>query len=422
MKANFQKKMNDLSIFLNNQRHLKSIKEAFMMTVPITMVGSIALLISTPPIPATTENATLQAIKAWCMSITGFKLPYTMTIGIFGLWVLLTVAYCHAKNCGVNVLSGTLIAAVSFMCISVRPEEGKIAINGLGSGSIFAAMVIGLVTIEMYAWLLKKNVKIKMPEVVPPAVSAPLEAMLSCGIIIIVVVFVNEMLISLTGMNFSAATMAVFRPLVHGSDTLVALIFIVLLQRVLWFFGIHGSSVTNAVLNPILMANLVANQEAYAAGLPIPHTLTTVVMGGSFWGLSFLPAAIVMVAFCKSAHLKSLGKIGIIPAFCGIGEPINFGTPFILNFDLLIPSMVQFVLNCSVAYICMDLGIIHRAIVNPTLGLPSIVNVCMASMDWKAGILWVILLAVDVAMYIPFMRSYDQKLLKEEEEYAEKSE
>ena len=43
-------------------------------------------------------------------------------------------------------------------------------------------------------------------------------------------------------------------------------------------------------------------------------------------------------------------------------------------------------------------------------------------MDWKAGILWVILLAVDVAMYIPFMRSYDQKLLKEEEEYAEKSE
>ena len=93
MGTTFEERMGNLSQKITSQRHLKTIKEAFVMTVPLTLVGSISLLIGLPPIPATVKNETLLAVKAWCNSNVGLLLPYQMTIGLFGLWATLAIAY-----------------------------------------------------------------------------------------------------------------------------------------------------------------------------------------------------------------------------------------------------------------------------------------------------------------------------------------
>lgn len=409
----FDEKLAMISDKISRQRHLRTIKDAFMLTLPLTLIGSISLLLANPPITETT-NTFLLAIKEFSAAHPSLILPYQLTTGIYGLWIVLSVAYCHAKQLKVNELSAIFIAAVSFVCITTVPVDNMIPMGNLGAKGIFGAMILGLVCVEAFAWFVKKGIKIKMPDSVPPGVSAPFEALIAFGVILVCTMMLNAGFVSLFGMDFISSTMAVFKPLVMSSDTIVALIVCVVLQRLLWFFGIHGGSVTNAILNPILMANLVANQEAFALGEELPHVFTAPVFSGNMWGLSFLPAALVMVFFCRSARLKAVGKLGAIPALCGIGEPINFGTPFVLNTTLLIPGILQFVFNCSIAFLCMQFGWINRVVVAPPMGIPTCIGVVMASMDYRALLLWVILLVLDVLLYLPFFKVYDQQCLKEE--------
>lgn len=409
----FDERLAMVSDKISRQKHLRTIKDAFMLTLPLTLIGSISLLLASPPITETT-NSILLAIKEFSAANPALMIPYQMTTGIYGLWVVIAVAYCHAKQCKVNELSAVFIAATCFVCIAGAPVQNAIPMANIGSKGIFGAMILGIVCVEAFSWFVRKGIKIKMPDSVPPGVSAPFEALIAFGVILIAVMMINSGFIAMFEMDFITSTMAVFRPLIMSSDTIFALIVCVVLQRVLWFFGIHGGSVTNAILNPILMANLVANQEAFAAGEALPHVFTSPVFSGSMWGLSFLPAALVMIFYCKSARLKAVGKLGSIPALCGIGEPINFGTPFVLNTALLIPGILQFVFNCSVVFLCMEFGIINRVVVAPPMGIPTCIGVVLASMDYRALVLWVLLLAIDIVMYIPFFRIYDKQCLKEE--------
>lgn len=416
----FEEKLGTISTKISSQRHLRSIRDAFMLTLPLTLIGSISLLIAQPPITNTT-NTFLLAIKEFAVGHPGLIIPYNLTTGIFGLWVVLTVAYAHAKEMKVNEMSAVIMAGVSFLCIASIPDKNMMPMANIGAKGIFGAMIIGLGSVELFAWFIRHNIKIKMPPSVPQGVSAPFEALLAFGAVMLVVIGINSACIAVSGMDFINATMAIFKPLIMSSDTVVALIVCVLLQRGLWFFGIHGGSVAGAILNPILLANLVANQEAFAAGKELPFILTSPVYNGSLWGLSFLPAAIVMIFWCKSARLKTVGKLGVVPAFCGIGEPINFGTPFVLNTTLLIPGILQFVFNCSVAYLCIQFGLINRVVVAPPLGVPTIIGVVLASMDYRAIILWVILLILDILMYIPFFRIYDKQCLAEEKQLEDQA-
>ena len=417
MGTTFEERMGNLSQKITSQRHLKTIKEAFVMTVPLTLVGSISLLIGLPPIPATVKNETLLAVKAWCNSNVGLLLPYQMTIGLFGLWATLAIAYCHAKNMKTNILLSCLIACTGYLCVAARPVEGVMSMAGLGSVSLFAGMLIAIFSVEMYHFLLKHNIKIKMPASVPPNVSAPLEGMIACGLVIVAVVAIIEILIIISGNDLVRLTTAIFSPLVATSDTLLAVILVCFLARLLWFFGIHGTSIVMGILSPILMSNLIANQAAYAAGEPLPYIFSNAVI--VTWGLSLFPLAIGMVFFCKSSQLKTLGKIGIIPSFLGIGEPIQFGTPLILNFDLLIPNLFHFMFNGAVPYLCMKYGLLNKPIMDSTLGMPTIINVCLTSMDIRAALIWVIVIAVDTVVYLPFLKKYDKRLIAEEAAFSE---
>lgn len=411
--ATFEAKMGNISNVITTQRHLSTIKDAFMMTLPLTFIGSISLLISNPPI-MNTSNAFLLSIKEFSSSMPILGVPYTLTVGIYGLWITLAVAYVHAKNMKVNPLSSIFIAAVSFLCIAGVPIEGALPLANIGSKGIFGGMLIGILTVEFFSFFIKKNIRIKMPDSVPPNISASFDSIIAFGAILFIFISANMLCMRIFDVDVVNGIMNIFKPLIMSSDTLLAVVIAVFIQRMLWFFGIHGGSVTGAILNPLLMANIVANQEAFAQGKELPHIFTSVVYSGSCWGLSFLGAAIVMIFFCKSAHLRTVGKLGIIPAFCGIGEPINFGTPFILNFALIIPSILHFVLNSTIVYLCMEYGLLNKVIVAPPLGTPTILVGFLASMDYRAIIIWILLLIMNVLIYIPFMKSYDRQLLAQE--------
>jgi PTS system cellobiose-specific IIC component len=80
----------------------------------------------------------------------------------------------------------------------------------------------------------------------------------------------------------------------------------------------------------------------------------------------------------------------------------------------MIPGLLQPVLNSSIAFLCMKYGLINRVVVDPPLGTPGPIAVFIASMDWRAVVLWVLLLIVNCLILLPFMKAYDKQLLMEE--------
>ena len=62
----------------------------------------------------------------------------------------------------------------------------------------------------------------------------------------------------------------------------------------------------------------------------------------------------------KSKLLKVVGKVGIIPAFFGISEPITFGLPIMLNPIFFITCSLVSVVNAVIAFLCLNTGLIGK--------------------------------------------------------------
>ena len=135
------------------------------------------------------------------------------------------------------------------------------------------------------------------------------------------------------------AIMHLLEPLVSASDSLPAILLSVLLCQIFWFAGIHGSLIVTGIMNPFWMANLSANQAALAAGAALPHVYLQgfwdhyLLIGGVG---STLPLAFLLLR-SRVAHLRTIGKMGVVPSFFNINEPILFGAPIIMNPMLFIP-------------------------------------------------------------------------------------
>ena len=64
-------------------------------------------------------------------------------------------------------------------------DEGGYAASSFEASGLFTAMLTALLATKLYAVLLKKNLKIKMPESVPSFVSRQFEALIPATIIVI---------------------------------------------------------------------------------------------------------------------------------------------------------------------------------------------------------------------------------------------
>ncbi|WP_334333081.1 PTS transporter subunit EIIC [Companilactobacillus sp. HBUAS59544] len=113
------------------------------------------------------------------------------------------------------------------------------------------------------------------------------------------------------------------------------------------------------------------NLNAASKGQPLPN----IVGGASFhivcWGGLALGLVLLMTFTAKSKQYKELGRISIVLALFGITEPVIFGTPFVLNFDLAVPFITNNSIVLIIAYVLTKMGIVSRFIGSQTVfGLP----------------------------------------------------
>lgn len=379
------------------------------------IVGSFMLVFIFPPI---STNTTFQFAKAWLNFSANYReqlmLPFNMSMGLMTIFISVGVGASLGKQYSLDPITTGLLSLMSFMLVAADLKNGALSMQYFSGQGIFTALLCSIYATEVYRWLQKRNITIKLPEQVPPGVSRSFEVLIPVIVIMITLHPLNLFIEHVTGMILPEAIMAMLKPLVAASDSLLAVILAVLLCQILWFAGIHGTMIVTGIMNPFWMANLASNQAALAAGEAIPHTF---VQG--FWdhflfigGVgSTLPLAILLIR-SRAAHLRTIGRMGFVPGLFNINEPILFGVPIIMNPILFIPFVFIPVINAILAWYAIDLGLVEKVVMMTAWTTPAPIGASWAT-NWAIApvILCFICMAIAALMYYPFVKAYEKTLL-----------
>jgi cellobiose PTS system EIIC component len=114
-----------------------------------------------------------------------------------------------------------------------------------------------------------------------------------------------------------------------------------------------------------------------------------------------------------------VGRVGLLPALCNVNEPLLFGVPVVLNATLAVPFILAPLLSTLVAYGVLAAGLVSPPLLEMPWTLPAPIGAFLSTKgDWRAVVLQMFNLGLGLAVYWPFVRRYDRRLLAKEKEQA----
>lgn len=425
MFTKLEKVLMPTAIKLGQNKALIAIRDGFLITTPLIIVGSIFLLIANFPIPHWSEFWAGIFGSGWESWVTRVSGSVFNTVGFFSC---LGTAYAYAREKKVDSIQAAAVAAISFLVLTpdkvfvetVKDPVSALSFEYLGTNGIFVGLVVAFVSVIIYSYTTKKGWTIKMPDGVPPAVTKSFAALVPSAIVMILFFIVN-ILFGLT--PFKTAHNFIFEvlqtPLKGAGNTLTAQIIYSLACTIFWFFGINGPAVANSVFAPITKILTMENLDAFQAGTKLPNIFTDPFsnfftnFGG---GGSTLSLVIVMMLFCKSKRIKELGKLSIVPGFFGINEPIIFGLPIVLNPIIIIPFILTPTINLLLSTFVTKIGLLpYTTGVSLPWTTPIGFSGYLSTGSIFAAVWQLLLLILGCLIYYPFIKTLDNQYLHDEQ-------
>ena len=399
--------------------YLDAISKGLMGTLPILMIGSIALLLAVIPIDAWKQFLTDAGIRTYLMAAS------TVTTSCMSLYACFLIGNRLASNFEVDGISAGIISIFAFLIITPL-NEGALNMTWMGAQGLFAAMLATLVATRVYCALMKNDkIQIKMPDSVPPVIANTFEGLIpgmfvGALFIIIAVLFSFTPWGSLTNMIYTL----VATPLQSMGSSIWAYSFIILVQMVLFFFGIHGALVVQPIINAVYLPMDTVNMEMVLAGAA---NADLNILGKTFYSIftgiggagGTLSLVILILLISKSKQHKAIGRLSAVPSLFTINEPVMFGLPCVLNPLLAIPFIITPIVQSVIAYIAIAIGLVpHLNGVQVPFGTPILVNAFLAG-GWRASVLQIVLVAVGILIYLPFFKVLDNQVTKTENKTKE---
>lgn len=422
-----EKVLNPLAKVIGENKYLVAIRDGFLLSTPLLIVGSVFLLIANFPLPQWNE---------WMSALLGdnweamMSVPASASFDVMTILAIVGIAYSLGKQFHVDAMQSGIIALVSFFILTpyqtlFTPEGSttvyevtSLPLKWMGSSGLFLGMIVALISTRLFVAMVRKGWTIKMPDGVPPTVVKSFEALIP-SFVVVTMMFLVNWLVSLTSYGNLQDVIFTFlqTPLLSLGNTLGAMIIAYLFLHFFWFFGINGSSVVGAVFNPVLRALSVENLQAFKDGHEIPNIITGQFqdMFATFGGAgSTLSLIVVMVLFCKSQRIKKLSQLSLIPGIFGINEPVIFGLPIVLNPILLVPFALVPTINIIIAYFSMNIGLVpYTNGIQLPWTTPPIISGFLVS-GWQGAVLQGLLFVLGMAIYYPFIKVMDVQYLREE--------
>lgn len=402
---------------IGSQRHLRALRDGILLSMPLIIIGSFFLILGNLPINGYTD---------WLAKIELAPVFNKIVNGSFGLMAIIAVfgiARSLADYYEVDGVSAGVVALASFVIVTpdVEAKTGSgIPYAFVGSGGLFVAILIGLISAEIFRFFVQKNFTIKMPEGVPVAVEKSFAALIP-GFMVILVWSLVYLLLGLAGVDniHTLLTGILGKPLGALGSSLWGTLIIIALNSLFWFVGIHGANTINPVIQPIWLQNTDANRIAFQAGHALPHIVTNEFMMNFVWmggGGTTIGLVICLWLFARSKNNKAMGSLSVAPGVFNINEPVLFGLPVVLNFKLLIPFVLTPMITAVITYFSMATGLVAKpaGIVVPWTMPPVISGYLATGGKISGAVIQLITLALSVGIYYQFVRSMDKAELRNE--------
>lgn len=400
----FQEKMIPPLVKVGNQRHLVAIRNGLAITIPFIIVGSIFLILGNLP------------FSWWADFIGDFgnkmNVVVNSSFGVLGVLAAIGIGYYLAKGYGLDPITGSVISFVAFLMTQVT-EDFKMDISKFGSEGLFTAIIVSIFAIEVLRFFIKKDIVVKLPEGVPPAVGNSFVA-LTPSLAVIIILWVVRVVL---GFDISGFITTIFSPIVFALNTLPGILVYSALVTLLWSAGIHGDMALEGVADPIFLQFLTANTAAFMAHKPVPYVTASgfyslfVNVGGTGATLCL----VLLMLKSKSKLYKSLGRVAFPSACFEINEPVIFGFPVVLNPVILLPfTLVPLVLT-TLSYLLMYFNIIGRPVAMVPWTMPPIIGPFIATGgDWRAALWSAVSLVIAMVIYYPFFKTAEKQQLVNE--------
>lgn len=397
--------MNKFMAFANkiaSQRHLVAVRDAFIAMMPITMAGSIAVLLNVLLRDTPTSFGWTGFVEAMqpVININGYV--YFGTIAAMALFFAFSLGYHVALGYGVNPLPAGLVSFASFVATIpqtfkittaltgadnsvlnalkeagleviqgndgasiVTSEWGALAVKYIGATGLFSALIIGMISSLIYCKLINKQIIIKLPDTVPPAVNKAFAGIIPGVAAIYVSSILGYATVALTGQALNDLISEYIQlPLLGLSQGLGSVILLAFLVQLFWFFGLHGHNVLAPIMDGIYGIALNENTAAYEATknvAELPWTWTRgsfdayAQMGGSGITIALI---IAIFLFSKREEHKTIAKLATPMGIFNINEPVIFGMPIVLNPMFVIPWLIVPPIAVTIAYLATSAGLI----------------------------------------------------------------
>ena len=445
----FLDKFAEVSAKIGNQVHLRSLRDGFATIMPIYILAGIAVLINNVVFPLFLTDDALAAAQYWGNAVTLGTLSFAAILlcGVIGYCLANNKRFGNAIACLVVSICSmvimfpqTLTTAVANLTYAVSSGDsavasqtldasvlgatadtisytgdvtGMISTTNTGANGLFCAIIIGLVATTVFiAFSNNKHLQINLGEGIPPAVGKSFSVMLPMLITLSIFAVFSALLQGLFGTNLpaiiSTAVSAPLMGLMNAGPWAVIVIYTV--ANLLFCLGIHQSTISGVLAEPILTMVIVENMALYAAGEPIPadHYMNMQIInsfaliGGSGCTLMLLLDTFI---FSKHKASRDIAKLSILPGIFNINEPVIYGYPIVYNIPLMIPFVIVPDIFIAATYGLTCLGWISPCVVQAPWTTPPVLSALISTgMDWRAAVWQVIEIGIGMAIYLPFMK------------------
>ncbi|VKX16891.1 PTS system, lactose-specific IIBC [Streptococcus pneumoniae] len=403
---------------LSRNIYLRAIRDGFIAGMPVILFSSIFILIAF--VPNSWDFKWSDEVVAFLMK------PYSYSMGILALLVAGTTAKSLTdsvnrsmeKTNQINYMSTLLAAIVGLLMLAADPIESGLATGFLGTKGLLSAFLAAFVTVAIYKVCVKNNVTIRMPDEVPPNISQVFKDVIPFTLSVVSLYALDLLARHFVGASVAESIGKFFAPLFSAADGYLGITIIFGAFAFFWFVGIHGPSIVEPAIAAITYANAEVNLNLLQQGMHADKILTSgtqmfiVTMGGTG---ATLVVPFMFMWLTKSKRNRAIGRASVVPTFFGVNEPILFGAPLVLNPIFFIPFIFAPIANVWIFKFFIETLGMNSFTANLPWTTPAPLGLVLGTnFQVLSFILAALLIVVDVVIYYPFLKVYDEQILEEE--------
>ena len=404
---------------ISRNKYLRAIRDGFIAGMPVILFSSIFILIAYVP------NAWG---FHWSKEIENFLMtPYSYSMGILAFFVGGTTAKALTDSVNrdlpatnqINFLSTMLASMVGFLLMAAEPaKEGGFLTAFMGTKGLLTAFIAAFVTVNVYKVCVKNNVTIRMPDEVPPNISQVFKDLIPFTVSVVLLYGLELIVKGSLGVTVAESIGTLLAPLFSAADGYVGITIIFGAFAFFWFIGIHGPSIVEPAIAAITYANAEVNLNLLQQGMHADKILTSgtqmfiVTMGGTG---ATLVVPFMFMWLCKSKRNRAIGRASVVPTFFGVNEPILFGAPLVLNPIFFIPFIFAPIANVWIFKFFIETLGMNSFTANLPWVTPGPLGIVLGTnFQFLSFALAALLIVVDIVIYYPFLKVYDEQILEEE--------